>query len=144
MKKGNILFNLDSIKTEQFAVFPENYSEDGEVKFNTSIEFKIEVEKKIIGAYLDFSFEQNNKPFLKITSGCNFEIEYTSWNQITKDNVIKIDKETLRNLASLSIGTVRGILHEKTNNSKYLSFNKFIIPPINLGEMIPNDATIEL
>jgi hypothetical protein len=37
----------------------------------------------------------------------------------------------------LTVGTARGVLHAKTENTKY---NRYVLPTINVASMIKNDA----
>ena len=56
-------------------------------------------------------------------------------------NSLTIPKGFLNHMAMLTIGTTRGILHAKTENT---SFNTFVVPPINLSDLIHEDAVISL
>ena len=66
MKKENkIGFSLIKIQTEQFAFFEEIFDEKLIVNLNTQIEFKLNFENKIVGSFIGFTFEQQERPFLK-------------------------------------------------------------------------------
>jgi hypothetical protein len=54
---------------------------------------------------------------------------------------LTIPKGFLAHLAMISVGTARGILHCKTENT---IFNNFVLPLVNVASMIPEDEQFEL
>ena len=75
-KENNSLgFALQGIKTEQFAIFEENYSPKKDIGLGTGLQFKIDSLNKQIGSFLSFEFIQSKKVFLKIQVSCHFKIE---------------------------------------------------------------------
>lgn len=145
MKANNaIAFNLDGIKTEQFAILEENYSDKKKsVDFGTGIQFMIDSESKFVGSVVRISFDQGKKSFLKIDVSCHFKIEDDSWNTFInkKQQTLTIPKGFLAHLAMITVGTLRGILFAKTEGT---IFNKFIIPTIDVASMIEKDETFSL
>jgi hypothetical protein len=49
--------------------------------------------------------------------------------------------DLLRYLATITVGTTRGILHDKTGNTR---FNKYQLSTINVTEMINKDSVFRL
>lgn len=145
MKKENIQvgFELLGIKTEQFAIFEENYSIKKETNLNTELQFKLDQTNKQIGVFLGFEFVQAKKVFIKILVSCHFKIREESWNSFIKENESKllVPKGFLAHLAMIATGTSRGVLFAKTEGSQ---FSKFIIPTINITAMITEDASFEI
>jgi hypothetical protein len=145
MKANNaITFNLDGIKTEQFAILEENYSDKKKsVDFGTGIQFMIDSESKFVGSVVRISFDQGKKSFLKIDVSCHFKIEDDSWNTFInkKQQTLTIPKGFLAHMAMITVGTLRGILFAKTEGT---IFNKFIIPTIDVASMIEKDETFSL
>jgi len=141
--KDKIGFSLQQIKTEQFAVLEKNYSSKKAIELGTGIQFKIDSKNHLIGTFLSVTFEQTKKSFLKIEVSCHFEIEKTSWiNFIDKKaNTIIFPKGFLAHMAMITVGTSRGILFSKTEDTE---FSKFIVPTINVAEMIDKDAKFPL
>lgn len=140
MKKENkIGFSLIKIQTEQFAFFEEIFDEKLIVNLNTQIEFKLNFENKIVGSFIGFTFEQQERPFLKIEVSCHFAIENNSLTSFLDTTKLKISipKDFLAHLAMITVGTTRGILFAKTEGT---SLNKFIIPTLNVSEMIEGNA----
>jgi hypothetical protein len=73
----------------------------------------------------------------------DFLIEENSFNLLkdTQKKQVKIPKDFLTHLAILSVGTARGVLFSKTEGT---IFSTFILPTINLQEMINEDAIFDL
>lgn len=145
MKANNaITFSLDGIKTEQFAILEENYSDKKKsVDFGTGIQFMIDSETKFIASVVRISFDQGKKSFLKIDVSCHFKIDDNSWDTFInkKQHTLTIPKGFLAHMAMITVGTLRGILFTKTEGT---IFNKFIIPTIDVTSMIEKDETFSL
>lgn len=145
MKKNNpqIGFILQGIKTEQFAIFEENYSAKKETGLGTELQFKLDQENKQIGVFLAFEFIQGKKVFLKIQVSCHFKVEESSWANFTPkvNNKLIVPKGFLAHLAMITTGTTRGVLFTKTEATP---FSKFIIPTLNVAEMIKEDASFDM
>ncbi len=139
----SIGFKLQNIETEQFATFEDAFTEGDTVSLSTNLKFGLDEEKQIIVVVLSVQFLQKKNPFLKLDAGCYFSISESSWKEfLNKDkSKIVIPKGFITHLSVLTIGTVRGILHEKTNNTPY---NNYLLPTINVTEMITEDIEIEL
>src|SRR5690606_26610693 len=129
----HISFILQGIKTEQFAIFEENFSSKKETNLTTQIQFKLDQKSKQIGVFLDFEFIQTKKVFLKIEVSCHFKTTEESWVTFIKNNKLVIPKGFLAHLAMITIGTTRGVLFAKTEATM---FSKFIIPTLTITEMI--------
>lgn len=145
MNKDNtgVGFTLQGIKTEQFAIFEENYASKKETGLGTELQFKLDPENKQIGVFLEFEFLQGKKVFLKIQVSCHFKIEENSWANFfqKENNKLVVPKGFLAHLAMITTGTTRGVLFAKTEATP---FSKFIVPTLNVEEMIKEDASFEL
>lgn len=139
----SIGFKLQNIETEQFATFEDAFTEGEQVSLSTNLKFGLDEEKQIIAVILSVQFLQKKSPFLKLDAGCHFSISESSWNEFLNKDKSKIvfPKGFITHLSVLTIGTVRGILHEKTNNTPY---NNYLLPTINVTEMITEDLEIEI
>lgn len=143
MKKDNtqVGFALQGIKTEQFAIFEENYAPKKETGLGTELQFKLDQKNTQIGVFLGFEFMQGKKVFLKIVVSCHFKIEESSWSSFIQENKLIVPKGFLAHLAMITTGTSRGILFAKTEGTQ---FSKFIVPTLNVAEMIQEDATFDI
>jgi hypothetical protein len=129
-----IQFKLRGIKTEEFAIIEEAFDER-----NAKIHYALETgfcvpEPRIIICSIGFKFIQNNIPFVKVRANCIFEIKEESWESAidTERKNIVFPPYFTDHLVVLTLGTLRGILHAKTEGTK---FNNFFIPTINIAEL---------
>lgn len=145
MEKENIQigFILQSIKTEQYAIFEDNFTPKKETNLGTELQFKLDQKNNLIGVFIGFEFLQNKKVFLKIQVSCHFKVSETSWNNFIqqRESKLVVPKGFLAHLAMITTGTTRGVLFAKTENTL---FSKFIVPTLNVSEMIPEDAAFDM
>jgi hypothetical protein len=136
-------FKLQNIKTEQFAILEENYKQEKPIDLTTSIAFKINPEKMQIGVFAKFEFSQTKSIFLKIELSCHFELKKQSWDKLKKEENTKLEvpKDFLAHLLIITVGTTRGVLFAKTENTPY---HQFIIPSLDINEMVDKDAVFDL
>lgn len=144
MKKENaqIGFSLQGIKTEQYAIFEEDYNPKKEIGLGTELQFKLDQNSRQIGVVLGFEFVHGKKVFLKIQVSCHFQVEEKSWSTFIKEKGRKIvvPKGFLAHVGAITTGTARGILFAKTEGTQ---FSKFILPTLNVAEMVPNDYSFD-
>ena len=138
-----VLFALNSIQTEQFATIDGVFKDEEVVNIQSNLDFGINKEFRVVGCFAKFQFEVQNQPFIIIGVNCNFEIEPSSWESfIDKENKsIVIPRQIMCHLAVLTVGTARGVLHAKTENTP---FNRFLLPTINVTEQVKEDMVFML
>lgn len=139
-KKFEIGFKLVQIKTDQFALFEENFIEGEKVNLTTSINFGLDSETRVLVVVPKFTFEINEKPFITIQIRCYFEIEDKAFNSFIVDKNTIIPKHFICHASMHAVGTARGVLHSKTEGTP---FNSFVLPPVNVDDMIPEDVVFE-
>ncbi len=83
------------------------------------------------------TYTQEERLLLVIEVSCYFDIENNAGKQIVEEK--RIDVGFLRYLATITIGTIRGIIHAKTEST---SLNPIVLPPINLMDVIKNDFVL--
>ena len=137
----NIGFLLIGLKTEQFAIFEDNYSPKKETKINTGLEFKLSSEVRRVGVFTEFTFSQGKNAFVKLQTSCHFNISPESWDSFCSDSKIVFPKDFMMHLTMLAIGTARGVLHTKTEGT---IFNQFLLPTINVEELIAEDVEFNI
>ncbi len=140
-EKESVGFLLQGIKLEQFAVFEDAYLPDSITNVITNLEFRIDGDHRLVGVFPGFEFTQKEKVFLKIEVSCHFNVKAESWDSFLAENRLRIPKDFVTHLAMITVGTARGVLFSKTEGSL---FSRFILPAINVREMIPEDLVIEL
>lgn len=138
--RKEIEFNIKGIKTEQFALFEENHLDKGKINLETSLSYGLNTDERDFIVSIKFTFEMKKKPFITIQVNCNFEIELKSFNDLIVDDKIIVPNWFIAHMAMITVGTSRGILHSKTEGT---IFNKYILPTLNVAQMIPEDAIFD-
>lgn len=145
MNKENtqVEFTLQGIKTEQFAILEENYSHKKEADLGTEIQVKLDQKNRQIVVFLGLEFLQGKKVFMKIQISCYFTVAENAWKGFIRHESSKlvIPKGLLAHLAMITTDTTRGVLFAKTESTQ---FSKFIVPALNIAEMINEDISFDL
>ena len=137
-KENKTAYSLTQITTEQFAIMEDAFTEKAHVELQTKLRFAFDPDRKYIVVFAMFNFKQNNIAFIIIESGCHFAIQPDSWNKFLNANgtILTVPQSFMSHLASITVGTTRGILHAKTEGT---IMSRFLIPPVNLKELIKED-----
>lgn len=143
MNKSAVPFKLFQITTEEFATIEENLTHDGKVQLINQLSFAVDNDNLAIKCTLKVSFNIDKNAFLILQASCEFQIEPNAWNEMlnSKKQLLTIDKTFATHLALLTTGTLRGILHAKTENTIY---NQYVLPTLNVNEMVPENIKIDL
>lgn len=139
MTQANIPFALISIETLEFATFDDVYKDGDEVSIETNFNFGVNREKHSLAVHLSLVFICHDKPFIKLKLACDFNIEPKAFKKFkaTDSNTIKVPKAFFTHLAVLTVGTARGVLHSKLENTAY---DHFLLPTLNISEIIKVDV----
>lgn len=132
-----IPYKIKKIETNEFASFPENYSRDGKSRIQIGFEFSVSSIQPIIrckAVFTDLNTDQ--KPTYRLVLSCYFMIESKAYQNMSKDNNLTIPVGFLRYMATIAVGTARGVLHAKMERSV---MSDYVLPPINLVQMIKED-----
>ena len=132
-----IPFRIHQIKTIQFAIFPELLISQEQVSFKSGVSFGVNKEMTSIRCNTKITYTQEERLLLVIEVSCYFDIEKNAGKQILEVN--RIDVGFLRYLATITIGTLRGIIHAKTEGTV---LNPIVLPPINLDVIIDKDLVL--
>lgn len=141
-KNKGVGFALQGLKTEQFAILPENFSDTEKQSITTGLSFSINIEKRIIAVISYLEFHNEDKVFVKLVLSANFNIEEKSWESFssTENNKIIVPKGLLGHLSAITVSTARGVLFAKLEGTQ---FSKFLMPLVNVAGMIKEDAVFE-
>ena len=141
MKENEIKFRLRKITTGQFATIESVDVQIDSIRVNYGFGFGANVEHKIVGCEGKFEFLSKDVPFIILSVKCDFEIAPSTWEFLVSDEKggIILPVSLTTHLATLTVGTARGILHSKTENT---GFNKFFLPTLNVTESLKNDIEI--
>ena len=129
-----IPYRIHQIKTQQFAIFPERLVNQSQVLIKSDFSFGVNKELTNIKCNTKISYTQDENLLLIIEVTCLFDIDKDASKQLLEAGRIEVD--FLRYLATITTGTIRGIIHTKTEGT---SLNLIVLPPINLMDAIKND-----
>ena len=132
-----IPYKISNIVTKQFAIFPEKFVNGEIVNINTNYNFNLKVDFSQVRCSSVIQFIQKEQLILVLEVVCNFDIAAEGVNFIKNENKIPVD--FLRYMATIVVGTARGIIHSKTEGSV---LNSIVLPPINLVDTIQSDFQI--
>jgi hypothetical protein len=144
VEKKSIGFSLVGITTKQFAIIAENYDvNDSKNTIQTTTDFGIDDVNKGIEVLLEIRFKQKKQFFLICQVACAFTIDNNAWERffVVETNEIIFPRDFIMHLVVLTIGTIRGVLHTKMENT---NLNKFVLPTLNVTELITKDITFKL
>lgn len=143
-KKLVIPFRLTDIETEQWVVYPEKFSAkvlDLQLAFNSS--FSINPEHHLIECLPKITLSQNDEVFLVIETSFSYVIEEKAWDLMIKGSDLILPKSLKEHLLVIAIGTLRGIIFEKTN-SKNVKLDKLVLPTIDVRNGTGDDLVFHL
>jgi len=142
-KTSKIGFLLSNIRTLEFATVDSAYQEGnlGDLKFNFGFGILEEAKWLVCDANVEFHF--NEYPFIIIKVRCEFEIDPEAWDSYVdgKKHTITFPGKFLQHLAVLTTGTTRGVLHAKTEGTK---FNQTILPTLNITDIVKEPIAFDL
>lgn len=136
-------FRYVRVITEQFAVLEEDVMINEKFGLQTQLRFGINSSNKILAIYSRFRFDTKDKPFLVLETSSQFKVEDENWEELVSKNRKKITfpKSFIVHLSMLSVGTARGILHARTENTIY---NHLVLPTVNIDSIVEGNITLEL
>lgn len=143
MTYNQLGFALIGLRTVSFAIIEVAYKKTGDANLITGLGFGLDINDHMVTCNIRFSFEKKkDQPFLVIEIEALFEIEKNDFlNKMKQDNnSYLVSKSLAIHFAVLTIGSARGILHAKTEGTPY---NEYLLPTIDVKDMIPEDVIFE-
>ncbi len=132
-----IPYKITQIETKQFAIFPDKFVNGDIVNINTNFNFNLKSDFEQIRCSSIIQFFQKEQLILLLEIVCIFDIANEGVEFIKKENRVPVD--FLRYMATIVIGTARGVIHAKTESTV---LNSIVLPPINLVDAIKDDIQI--
>ena len=135
-------FQLTKLNTKNFEIIESGFDlkSGSDVGLNMGVDFAVNKEKKFIAPTVNVKFLQNDKSFIEISVEGEFSLDESSWDYIqTSDEEIKIPQGLAAHLSDIIVGSLRGVLHAKTEGSDY---NKFLFPMVNVSQFITGDIEV--
>ena len=138
----HILYKYIKIETEQFATFEESFNDSvEELHFQTEVMFGYAKEHGVLCTKIMVNISQMSTTILKVVVASYFEIAKESIEMLSENNKVVFPPNFLVQIASLNYGSIRGVIHAKTVNTK---LNRIILPPFYFGNMIDKSFVAEL
>ena len=143
-EKKNIPFRISGIETSQFAVDPGAYNEDGKIALSATVPISASVEDHTIQVALNVRFKCESVSFIILEVKVKFDIEPATFDGLLvtkkKKTSVVIPVGLSRHLATLTVGTARGVLHERLSKTK---LNEFVLPTIDLTKILVEDVVLD-
>lgn len=134
-----IKYILRGVSVEQFATLFEPSGD--KIELNVVIPIKTNYNERTLAVGANIQYIENGKPFLVAEAFCHYEIEEKCWNELsdgyTKDVVLP--KDLMDSLARIAIGTIRGAICVKTENTP---FAKYFLPIIEINHSYEGEGFI--
>jgi len=137
-----IAFAFIGVKTEQFAIIQNDFNNKAPVGGGLQVKFGVNVQENTVAQFSKFTFEQEGKPIMIIEVSCHFAIEPENFKSInnTELNQVVLPQEFAAHIVTITVGATRGVLHTKVENT---IFNQFLIPLVNVTEVVTEDVIIK-
>lgn len=136
-------FILQKVNTEEFATIKKDISEghETEVDLHVNIGFGINTDERFVMCLLEINYVFHDSPIIILKLNCEFAIEDSAWYSFVDDRskTITFPQSFLEYLAVITVGTARGVIHAKTENTPY---NKYYLPTLNVREMLSSEGDI--
>jgi len=142
-KSSPIPFRIKSIETQEFATFKEVYTNEKEVGISTGFNFGMDKTNHLVAVFFNLSFNSKEEdPFVLLKVRIEFDVEPKVFEGFKSKRAKKwiLPKDFLIHLSALSLGTARGILHEKISKTE---FSHLLLPALNVSEILEEDVEFE-
>ena len=135
-----IKYRLCNVSIEQFAMLFEPTGD--QIELNVSIPIKTSYRERAIAVGANVKYSEGGKTFLMAEVFCHYEIDEICWNELSNryEKDVVLPKEFMAALARIAIGTTRGAICAKTENTP---FSKYYLPIVEVkNEDDENDYII--
>lgn len=137
-----ILYKFIKLELTQFATFEEGYVEDNaEIEIVNKFQFAYNFEDSLICCTTSVMITKEADIVLKADLNSYFKLDSQSIEVLKDGNAIVIPVELLAQFASLSYGSMRGVIYAKTMESP---LNKIVLPPNDLRTVFHSSLRFEL
>lgn len=137
-----IQYRLISMEVVDFNCFVDNFdSTSMEKKIHNSFSFAVDVKNHVLLCSHQLALSQNDKTFLDAQVNSMFALSQESFDEMKCDNKITIPQGFLVQCASISYGSLRGVVLVK---AKEFGLENIILPPAYMNQIIESSMIIEL
>lgn len=122
-----ILYQFISMELVQFATFEDCYVEnDEDIEISNKFQFSYNIDENVMCCTSSVTMSKESIIFLKADLTSYFGIEPSSAESLKKNEDFVAPPELLAQFASLTYGSIRGVIFAKTMGS---ILNNIILPP---------------
>ncbi len=142
MEEKAIQFGLKSVRTDEFAIVEDVLIADDKIQLDHSIAFSLNHDATELMVQFKVNFKSQEQSFIILSINCVFGIksEDLTISAHREPGKIRIPKGFMTHLASLTVGTARGVLHSKLEQT---NFNKYLLPLLDMSKSFEKDAVFE-
>ena len=126
----NTNIGIYRISVPQFAILKEIVPNE-KILLDTKIFFEYNAELMLVACNVGYDFRTESDLILKMVCKCEYQFTSDDWKTLFKNDKPDFPKELLSFLTMQTIGTARGILFCKVENTP---LSVLMIPPVNLSE----------
>lgn len=144
MTYNQLGFAFTGLRTISFASIDAAHKKTGAIDLTTGLSFGLDTKDHTVTCTAEFSFEKKkDQPFLILKVQSLFKINNEDFlNKMRQDdNSYLVTQGLATHFAVLTVGSARGILHSKTEGTKY---NQYLLPTIDIKGMIQEDIVLNL
>jgi len=135
-----IQFKLTKVEVPQFAILSDKEFSDP-LHIDYGFEFSIDESSSSIRCDATVTYIDKKTPVMKIVVRCEYAIEPDSWASLKTARGFVFPAGFLQHLATLAIGTARGVYYGKTDGT---IFNRFFIPLLDVTQAIKEDMILPI
>lgn len=135
---ANIPYRIESVRTPQFAIFPDKYVNGKDVEVTTSFNFFITKTLDHVRCLVNVVYAQGEDMLLTTDIECIFLIAPDGIKVIKEEG--RLTTVFLRYMATIATGTARGVISAKTEGTV---LNPIVLPPTNLVNVIKDDLMLK-
>ncbi len=135
-----VKFRMTGVVIDQFAILADEYEKVKEWQVDVDLTSSFSLDPLEAAIKMKFLFKHQDTKILVLELTCRFKIDGADDFEV-KDGKMIVPSEFVAHLAMHTVGTARGVLVCKTEGTPY---NQYILPPINVADMLTNDVKIPL
>jgi hypothetical protein len=132
MKFSKIQETVFYINTEELNIIESFNPDILNIEFGFKVDFQIEVDTLVIHLMVKFQYDSQNIKLLELITANTFQIKDLKEYVKVSDNAFQDNIGFMPTLIGLSIGTIRGILHTRTQGTKLAEHPLPIVNPTEL------------
>lgn len=135
-----IPYRIVQIVTSKFEQHSDSFEVGPDIQMNSGYNFAVNDIAHRVRCESAYKFLQKDVELLNLILVCIFEVEPSAFNALKNGNEITIPVDFLRYMATISVGTARGIIHTRTESTP---LSNIVLPPINLVEIIKEPLVVK-